>query len=271
MMEIRALGGTNGRPHAIVLRAAGTNCDVETAYALDKAGAEAERVHVNRVVEEPASLDAYQILVLPGGFSYGDDIASAKVLAIELRHALGDPLRKFIEDGKLILGICNGFQVLVKAGLLGADEGGEPEVTLSFNDSGRFEDRWTYLKASTDRCVFVKPGENSYLPVAHGEGKFLVRRPEVLAELEDGGRIVFRYVGPNDEGRPGYPWNPNGSMGDVAGICDPTGRIFGLMPHPERHVDGTQHPRWTREGLQPEGDGIRIFRNAVDYARQNLL
>lgn len=270
-MEVAALGGTNGRPRAIVLRAAGTNCDVETAYALEKAGAESERVHVNRLVEKPDLFDGYQILLLPGGFSYGDDIASAKVLANELRHALGDALRKFVDDGKLILGICNGFQVLVKSGLLGVDESGQPRVTLSFNDSGRFEDRWTYLQASTDKCVFVKAGENAYLPVAHGEGKFLVRESGVLADLEKAGQIVFRYVGPGGESEAGYPWNPNGSMGDVAGICDPTGRIFGLMPHPERHIEGTQHPRWTREGLKPEGDGARIFRNAVDYAKQHLL
>ena len=262
---------TNGRPRALVLRAAGTNCDVETAYALERSGAEAERVHVNRLVERPELLERCQILVLPGGFSYGDDIASAKVLANELRFALGDALRRFVAAGRLILGICNGFQVLVKSGLLGADGSGRPDVTLSFNDSGRFEDRWVYLKASTDRCVFVKPGEDAYLPVAHGEGKFLVRDPEVLAHLEQAGQIVFRYVSQDGRADAGYPWNPNGSVGDVAGMCDPTGRILGLMPHPERHIEGTHHPRWTREGLRPEGDGARVFRNAVDFAREDLL
>jgi len=269
--EILTVSETNGRPRALVLRAAGTNCDVETAYALEKVGARAERVHVNRLVEKPEAFDGYQILVLPGGFSYGDDIASAKVLANELRSALGDALRRFVEDGKLILGICNGFQVLVKSGLLGVDASGDPQVTLSFNDSGRFEARWVYLKASTDRCVFLKPGEDAYLPVAHGEGKFLVREPAVLDALDRGGQVVFRYVDESGAAGAGYPWNPNGSVGDVAGMCDPTGRIFGLMPHPERHVEGTHHPRWTREGAKLEGDGVRIFRNAVDYVRENLL
>lgn len=264
------MSGKNRRPQALVLRAAGTNCDVETAYAFEKVGAHADRAHVNRLVEDPGALDRYHVLVLPGGFSYGDDIASAKVLANELRFALGDALRRFVEQGKLVLGICNGFQVLVKSGLLGADETGCSQVTLSFNDSGRFEDRWVYLRASTDRCVFVKPGEDAYLPVAHAEGKFLVRDAKVLNALDRAGQIVFRYEGPEGQTAAGYPWNPNGSMGDVAGMCDPTGRIFGLMPHPERHVEGTQHPRWTREGLKPEGDGVRVFRNAVDYVRQNL-
>ena len=258
-------------PKVCVLRAPGTNCDVETAYALEKAGAEAERVHVNRLVEDPDLFSAHHILVLPGGFSYGDDIASAKVLANELRFALGDALRRFVEDGKLILGICNGFQVLVKSGLLGADESGQSRVTLSFNDSGRYEDRWVYLKAAESKCVFVKPGEDAYLPVAHAEGKFLVRDPEVLDALGAGGQIVFRYVGPDGQPEAGYPWNPNGSMGEVAAVCDATGRIMGMMPHPERHVDGTQHPRWTRMGPKPEGDGARVFRNAVEFAQANLL
>jgi len=262
---------SNGRPRALVIRSAGTNCDIETAYALDKAGARAERVHVNRLVEAPEGLDGFQVLVIPGGFSYGDDIASARILANELRFALGDALRRFVGRGNLVLGICNGFQALVKAGLLGVDAAGKPQATLSFNDSGKFEDRWVYLKASTDRCVFVRPGEDAYLPVAHGEGKFLVSSPAALERMEREGLVVFRYVGPDGRPGSGYPWNPNGSVADVAGICDPSGRIFGLMPHPERHVDGTQHPRWTREGLKPEGDGLRVFRNAVAYARANLL
>jgi phosphoribosylformylglycinamidine synthase len=142
---------------------------------------------------------------------------------------------------------------------------------LSHNDSGRYEDRWVYLKACGGPCVFVRPGEDAYLPVAHGEGKFLARDAVALDALDRGGQVVFRYVGPDGRADAGYPWNPNGSMGDVAGMCDPTGRIFGLMPHPERHVEGTQHPRWTREGLRPEGDGLRIFRNAVACAQEGLL
>jgi len=261
---------SNEAVRVVVLRTAGTNCDVETEYAFRKVGATAERVHVNRLVENPDRLDHVQVLAIPGGFSYGDDIASGKLLANEIRFRMSDELRRFVEAGKLIIGICNGFQVLVKAGLLPGLADGEVQATLTFNDSGRFEDRWVYLRAETAGCAFVKPGEDMYIPVAHGEGKFAAGR-KVLKELDERGLVVFRYVGPDGADGAGYPWNPNGSMGDIAGICDPTGRIFGLMPHPERHVEPTQHPRWTREGLKAEGDGVKVFRNAVEFARANLV
>jgi phosphoribosylformylglycinamidine synthase len=255
---------------AVVLRTAGTNCDYETQYALEKAGAEAERIHINRLVESDRQLRRAQIVAIPGGFSYGDDIASGKVLANELRYRLGESLRDFVESGRLIIGICNGFQVLVKAGLLPALNDRKVQATLTGNDSGRFEDRWVYLKAEDSPCVFVKPGEDVYLPVAHGEGKFTASA-DVLDALNKQKQIVFRYCGADGALGAGYPSNPNGSVQDIAGICDPTGRVFGLMPHPERHVEPTHHPRWTREGLQREGAGLRVFRNAVEFARLELL
>jgi phosphoribosylformylglycinamidine synthase len=254
----------------IVLRAAGTNCDEETLYAFEKAGATGERVHVNRLLESPAILDKFHILVIPGGFTYGDDIASGKVLANQLRFNLAETVSKFIADGKLAIGICNGFQVLVKAGLLPRLKPGALDVTLTNNDSNRYEDRWVHLRAAKSRCVFVKPGEDCYIPAAHGEGKFLVKNRAVLTALRRNGQIVFRYTDPQGRLGAGYPWNPNGSLDDIAGICDPSGRIFGLMPHPERHVEATHHPRWTREGLKREPDGLRIFRNGVTYARRHL-
>ena len=254
----------------LIIRTAGTNCDQETKFAFEKAGAEVSLLHINRVTEKPSLLDEHQILALPGGFSYGDDIAAGKILANELRTALADRLAKFVTDGKLIIGICNGFQVLAKAGLLPRLHGDRIQATLTGNDSGRFEDRWVHLGAERSPCVFVDPGDRLYLPVAHAEGKFVADR-KVLAALEKNGLIVVRYVGPDGARGAGYPWNPNGSLEDIAGICDPTGRIFGLMPHPERHVEPTQHPRWTREGLKPEGDGVRVFRNAVEFARRNLV
>jgi len=159
--------------------------------------------------------------------------------------------------------------VLVKSGLLPGLRRGTIQATLTFNDSNRFEDRWVYLRAEKSDCVFVRPGENTYLPVAHGEGKFVAEK-RVLADLNRKRLVVFRYVGPDGAVGAGYPANPNGSVEDIAGICDPTGRILGLMPHPERHVDPTQHPRWTREGTRPEGDGVKVFRNAVEFAQQNL-
>jgi phosphoribosylformylglycinamidine synthase len=251
-------------PRALILRAPGANCDLETQFAFEQAGAVAERVHVNRLREEPALLQRYQIFVVPGGFTYGDDVAAGKILANQLRHFLADPIRRFRDADKLILGICNGFQALLKAGLiLPPDETG-PLATLTGNTSGRFEDRWIHLQANPSRCPFLKDYDRLHLPVAHGEGNFVCRAPWILKGLEQTGQVVLRYV--DAEGRPGsYPVNPNGSQGEVAGLCDATGRVLGLMPHPERHVLPTQHPRWTREGLAAEGDGLRVFRNAVQY------
>jgi len=252
----------------LILRTAGTNCDMETAYGFEKAGAAPEFLHANRVFGDPSHLDRFQIMAIPGGFTYGDDIASGKVLANELRYKLRDAVQQFVDDGKLIIGICNGFQVLVKSGLL-PWENGASDATLTFNDSDKFEARWVHLKACSGNSVFVNEGDDIYIPVAHGEGKFVTRDDDVLSRLEENGQVVFRYTDP--EGNlAGYPWNPNGAVGNIAGICDPTGRILGMMPHPERHVEPTQHPRWTRDGLKAEGDGLRIFRNAVTYAQANL-
>ncbi len=251
-------------PKVCVLRVAGTNCDVETTYAFERAGAEAERVHVNRLAEKRGLLRRFQILAVPGGFSYGDDIAAGKVQAVELMHRLGDEVRAFVDADKLVIGICNGFQVLAKTGLLPGGRSHRQTVTLAANDSNRFEDRWVHLRVDTSRSVFISPGQIITLPVAHGEGKFLTRDEQTLEDLRDAGQIVFRYVSPSG-GKPVYPENPNGSVDDVAGICDPTGRILGLMPHPERHVEPWHHPRWTREGLKPNGDGFQVFQNAVRY------
>jgi len=250
----------------LVLRAAGSNCDHEAQFAFQEAGARAELVHINRLVEGTAELNHFQILVIPGGFTYGDDIAAGKILANELKYKLADQLLTFHAAGKLILGICNGFQVLVKAGLLPLiDLKAEQTVTLSNNDSGKFEDRWVYLKIGDTACVFTRNMKPIvYFPVAHAEGKFMVREPSVLDALQANRQIVFQYVNADGSYAP-YPANPPGSIKDIAGICDPPGRVMGLMPHPERHCHPAQHPRWTREGLQPEGDGAAIFRNAVDY------
>jgi len=250
---------------ALILRAAGTNCDSETQYAFEKVGAQAERVHVNRLIEDPGSLHDYQVLCIPGGFTYGDDVAAGKILANQLRHRLGEELGRFHDEDKLILGICNGFQVLVKLGMLpGLDGLGEQQCTLIANDSNRFEDRWVHLTVEESPSVFLENGSLLYLPVAHAEGKFVTRDEEVLRELGRRHLVAFRYV--DDQGRPGdYPVNPNGSVDDIAGICDPTGRVLGLMPHPERHIEAYMHPRWTREGLQEEGDGLALFRNAVRF------
>jgi phosphoribosylformylglycinamidine synthase I len=251
----------------LVLRAPGANCDLESAFAFQRAGATAERVHVNRLLERPALLSDYQILCIPGGFSYGDDLGAGRILGNQIQHHLRDAFHEFKDAGNLVLGICNGFQILTKSGLLLAnDAGGCPAATLTNNDSGKFEDRWVRLRTTSNKCVFFSGIETMYLPVAHAEGKFVPRDPATLGRLEAAGQVVLRYAPSNGDGiEPGYPDNPNGSVGAVAGICDTTGRVCGLMPHPERHIDPTQHPRWTRERLPAEGDGLQVFRNAVRF------
>ncbi len=256
---------------ALVLRAAGVNCDMETRHALELAGAKADRIHVNRLIEHKSLLDQYHIVVFPGGFSYGDDVAAGRILANQMVHHLAEPIRRFIEDGKLVLGICNGFQVLVKMGILpGIGALKQEEVTITYNDSGKFEDRWVHLLPQTDRCVFIEPERQIYLPVAHGEGKVVTVDEATLGRLKSEGYIAYKYVGPEGEEGP-YPINPNGSVESIAGLTDSTGRVMGLMPHPERFVRRTQHPRWTRLGEDLDPDGIKIFRNAVRYVQENLF
>ncbi len=266
---------------AIVLAGNGTNCEMETAHACRMGGFDTvDVVTIWELVSGDASLAPYDFLCLPGGFLDGDDLGSAKAQANRLLHSVvaktGKPLyaqfSAFIKDGKLILGICNGFQLMVKLGLLPALGGSfTQQVTLTHNDSGRFEDRWVWLKANAaSPCVFTKGVDAVYFPVRHGEGKFVARDSEVLDELRAKNQIVFSYVDP-DTLAPTlkYPDNPNGSQLSVAGICDATGRLFGLMPHPEAFTHRTNHPRWSRESLPEEGMGPRLFRNAREYIAKN--
>ena len=248
----------------LILRAPGVNCDVETAFAFEQAGAAVIYVHVNQLIRREHHLSDYQIMVIPGGFTYGDDIAAGKILANELKLKLGEDIMRFIEAGGLILGICNGFQALVKAGFLPEPSGdGLPRMTLAANDSGKFECRWIHMAVNKESpCVFTRGIDRLYLPVAHGEGK-VVADPEVVPRLN----VVLRYIDEHGDDKAGYPHNPNGSVANIAGICDASGRIFALMPHPERHLLGTQHPRWTRQGAKEYGDGFQIFLNAVKWAR----
>jgi phosphoribosylformylglycinamidine synthase I len=248
----------------LILRAPGTNCDAEAAFAFEQAGAAVESAHINRLVNGDTSLSDYQILVIPGGFTYGDDVSGGKILANELKLKLGGDIQRFIEKGGLILGICNGFQVLVKAGILPPAENG-PLLTLGGNDSNRFECRWVYLQINPkSTCIFTKGISAMYLPVAHGEGKITAGK-EALDKLN----VVVRYANATGDTSAGYPFNPNGSVDNIAGICDATGRIFSLMPHPERFISWTQHPRWTRETPRQHGDGLAIFLNAVDWVKHS--
>ena len=257
------------KPKVCVLRSAGTNCDQETAAAFSLAGASAELLHINQLVSNKRTLDDFGILALPGGFSYGDDVASGKIFANELKFKLADSLRKFIADGKLIIGICNGFQILVKSGLLPGNANLDQTVSLIINDSGKFESRWVYLKSS-GHCVWTKGLKKIiYLPVAHGEGKFIVIDQQVLNRLKKNGQIVFQYTDKAGDFS-GYPQNPNGSIENIAGICDATGRVLGLMPHPERHIHGAQHPRKEESKFNLKGDGLQIFKNGVEYVKAHL-
>ncbi len=251
-------------PHVIVLRAPGTNCDVETAYAFEHCGARAEKVHLFRVLERPEILRDYQILCIPGGFSYGDDVGAGAIFGGQLRSRLSGALREFLQADKLALGICNGFQVLMRSGILpgGAEhwppgEENRPEATLTWNDNGRYTARWVRLTASGNQSVFLKGIESIELPVAHAEGKIVPRNAAVLDGWRTRRQIALCYR-PED--------NPNGSTADIAALSDPSGRVLGLMPHPERHIHSTQHPQWTRrQPTTEEGAGMKIFRNAVEY------
>lgn len=246
------------KPKTLILRTAGTNCDKETAYAFELAGAESECIHLNQLIENPSLIDAYQLMACPGGFSYGDDIAAGRILANQIMHHLRDAFTAFVDAGKPIIGICNGFQVLVKTDLIPGPIGGATgqTATLTHNDSGRFICKWVVLKPVSKKCIWTQNLSEIQLPMAHGEGKFVPATEAVRKALHDNDQIALVYTD-----------NPNGSTDAIAGVCDPTGLVFGLMPHPERHLRADQHPAWTRLGLgSKEGQGLKIFQNAVAHA-----
>src|SRR5215213_4680034 len=276
-------------PKVLILRAPGINRDEDAAAAIELAGGRPERIHINRVVEGSTKLADYALLIIPGGFSYGDHLGAGKLLAVDLAHRLSEALSAFVADGRPVIGICNGFQVLVKAGILpgmsSADKNQEPrtenqesangsrflvlgsQATLTDNASGRFECRWVQLAADPGSCcVFTQGFERPIeVPVAHGEGRFVARDQAALQALRAGGQVALRYVAAGG-GPVAYPDNPNGSDDAIAGVCNPAGNVLGLMPHPEDAILPQQHPRWTREPWRAEGDGLALFRNAVRYA-----
>ncbi len=265
------------KPRALMLTGFGINCNYETGYALSMPGIEMEvdACHLNDLIAEPSRLNRAHLFVLPGGFSYGDHIGSGRVLGNRLKARVGEAILRFIAEGKLILGICNGFQVLVKMGLLPGNPGVSANpwaqrATLIRNDSGRFEDRWVHLRVREGNpCPFLKGISQLYFPVRHGEGK-LVFAEGVLSEVIANGQDVLRYC--DEQGNPvsHYPENPNGSEGNLAGLCNVSGRVFGLMPHPEAFLHRTNHPRWTREDLPEEGQGVALFRNAAAFIRNEF-
>ena len=266
-----------GLVRALVLTGFGLNCDLETAYALEIAGAQAERVHLNDLIGGGIRLQNFQIFVIGGGFSWGDDHGAGVIMAMRIKHRMQDDILNFVHSGGLVLGICNGFQVIVNLGLL---PGFEPDqlrrkVAIIGNDCGTFVDRWIHLRGNpASRCIFTQGIDSIELPVRHGEGKFYAEA-NVLQRLVDNEQVILRYSKADGKQAGGeFPDNPNGSIGDIAGICDPTGRIAGLMPHPEAFNHWTNHPNWTyrkeelrRQGkdFPEEGEGIKMFRKLVGF------
>ena len=272
---------TPAKPRIVVLRAPGTNCDRETAHAFEAAGATTQTLHIGALLAKPRSLARADGLVIPGGFSFGDDLGAGTVLATTLRTHLGDPLRRLVDKGGIVMGICNGFQVLVKTGLLpgftmAEIEGGLPGigddetriVSLASNLQNRYEDRWVTLECVSKKSVFFAEGDRITCPVAHAEGRFLPRDARVLAALEARGQVTLRYVAPDGRRPAPFPHNPNGSEADIAGISDPTGRVLGLMPHPERNQFVWQDPRFHRGEAPKRAEGLLPFRNAVRYLKR---
>ncbi|MDF1614923.1 phosphoribosylformylglycinamidine synthase subunit PurQ [Desulfurivibrio dismutans] len=269
---------------ALVITGYGTNCEMEMAHACRLGGADqVDIVHMSELLHGEYRLDDYHLLNLAGGFLDGDDLGAGQAGAHRWRYATvkpgGEPLRdqlyRFINDGKLILGVCNGFQLMVKLGLLPGFERRYDHrlVSLTHNDSSRFEDRWVRLRVEPDTpCVFTQGLDKLYFPVRHGEGKFVCAGEGVCSLLQENKQVVLRYAdGETGEPTMAYPANPNGSPGGIAGICDPSGRLFGLMPHPEAYLHRTNHPRWTREELPEEGQGVLLLKNGVNFIRDNLL
>ncbi|MCX7958059.1 MAG: phosphoribosylformylglycinamidine synthase subunit PurQ [Deltaproteobacteria bacterium] len=269
-----------GKVNAIVISGNGINCEMEMAHALRLAGSDrVDIVNIFSLLDGDVNLLDYNFINFAGGFLDGDNLGSARAGAVRIRFAkirkseerLLDKIIEFIKRGGLILGVCNGFQLLVKLGLLPGFDNifTEQKVTLTFNKSGRFEDRWVNLRVNQNsECVFTRGIKHIYLPVRHGEGRFLTDNDETLERLRKDNHIVLQYVRDNNEEfTVDYPFNPNGSVLGIAGICSRDGRIFGLMPHPEAFLHYTNHPRWFRECLPEEGDGLKLFKNAVDFLK----
>ncbi|MCX7990423.1 MAG: phosphoribosylformylglycinamidine synthase subunit PurQ [Proteobacteria bacterium] len=258
----------------LVLAGFGINCELESRNALILAGAKSvDIVHISELTEGNKRLKDYKLIVFPGGFLDGDDLGSAKVQVNRFKYAkikdtqkrLVDDLFEFVAKDNLAIGICNGFQFMTKAGILPKPDLVQ-RATLTFNDSGKFEDRWVYLKVNKkSKCVFTKGLEGLYLPVRHGEGKFFCEH-DTLTNIMDNYQVVLQYADESYNVTAEYPYNPNGSLRSIAGICDNSGRLFGLMPHPEAFIYPVNHPRWTREDVT-EPDGLKIFKNAINYLR----
>ncbi len=264
-------------PRVCVLRAPGTNCDEETAFAFEACGAEAERIHLFRLLETPSLLANFQVMCIPGGFSYGDDVGAGVIFGRHLQGKLQDVLRGFLSADKLALGICNGFQVLMRSGILPGDSAEEQisdndrTATLTWNDNGKYTALWVNLKVHAPQNAFLRGIDEIEMPIAHAEGRIAVTSNDVVKQWQEHQQVGLCYTSAESNGSADafeplpYPVNPNGSVANIAGLSDRTGRVLGLMPHPERFIHATQHPNWTRLNVRGNGDGLKLFQNAVDY------
>ena len=260
----------------IVLSGYGLNCDHETAYSFESIGAKADRVHINDLSSGKCKLNDYDILVFTGGFSWGDDHGAGVLQALRMKKYLTDDIKRFVDRGRLIIGICNGFQTLVNLGILpGLDQKWERNVALLHNDCGNFRNDWVKLQINKKTpCIFTKDIDYIELPVRHGEGKFFAEST-TLKKLIENNQVVMQYASDqNNLANLNFPENPNGSLHDIAGICDPTGHIFGLMPHPEAFNQLANHPQWTRfkndSAKIPKYTGIALFERAINYIQDAL-
>jgi len=257
------------RVNAVVLRTAGVNCNKETVFALELAGAyRVDEIHINRLKKNKKILDKYHFMVIPGGFSYGDYVAAGKIFANELKYIIFDQIKRFVEKGKIIFGICNGFQILVRSGLLSTDEKNYTQTfSLIDNDSRRFECRWVYLKTNRKSKILEDLPDVIYLPIAHNEGKFVADNSKSIRDLKVDNRIAFQYSMPDGSlNNIIYPFNPNGALENIAGITNSEGNILGLMPHPERFVLAQQHPYYNylkEKNIKIEPYGLKIFKKGV--------
>ena len=252
------------KPNIIILTGYGINADKELKWAFDLAGGNAKIIHLEDVIANPGMLGDFQILAFPGGFSFGDHIASGKVYGNIFKHNLFDQIKNFIEKDKLVIGICNGFQIITKLGLLpNLDDTYRQSASLTENDSGHFENRWVYLKTAKNGSPWLSGIDRLYLPVRHGEGKFITKDQETLKRIADNAQIMLRYFNPESD-ETDYPFNPNGSIMNIAGISNKKGNVFGLMPHPEAYIFPENHPNWT-EGKKENLTGLKIFENGIAY------
>ena len=267
MEECINILGVKVKVNVLILTGHGINAEKELAWAFEMAGGNPSIVHLEDIIGNKSMLNRYQLLAFPGGFSFGDHISSGRIFANIIKTNLADELARFVEEGKLIIGICNGFQIITKLGMLPDMDGNKKQtVSLINNDSGHFENRWVWVNIENNKSPWLRDMDKLYLPVRHGEGKFVTDTPETLNALIKNKQVAMKYINPNSS-EVNYPFDPNGSVDNIAGILNRKGNILGLMPHPEAYIFKEHHPRWTEKENDNRLTGLKIFQNGIDYFR----